>query len=373
MKRALAWHDETVRHAIETHGGYVFSTAGDSFAAAFSDPMSAADAAVEIQQALERVWPGLGVLRVRMALDTGIADERGGDYFGPPVNRASRLMSAAKGGEVLASHTTADLLRHHLEEGIRLVDRGQRQLKGVARSEAVFAVEFGPKQRRRWPVRRRTGIWIAATVVVAAIVAAAGAVIVANLGRESPPTTEATLLTTTTPPTTTTTTPPTTTVVAILLDAPAPDGGQRRPSNGAGHPAGGSGCVPGVDDYLPDGVWFGYVVDVVEAPSRLVFDMACFYEGSPAAAEAAFDGLNAVDGVYVRNTSRLLFTVTVSTEAVVDYLHRDGHHLRAAFADWPLDDGSIQCPGEQCSVWLRVTDGSVKAIQEQGGALNPLP
>jgi hypothetical protein len=373
MKRALAWHDETVRHAIETHGGYVFSTAGDSFAAAFSDPMSAADAAVEIQQALERVWPGLGVLRVRMALDTGIADERGGDYFGPPVNRASRLMSAAKGGEVLASHTTADLLRHHLEEGIRLVDRGQRQLKGVARSEAVFAVEFGPKQRRRWPVRRRAGIWIAATVVIAAIVAAAGAVIVANLGRESTPSTEATLVPTTTPPTTTTTTTPTTTVVAILLDAPAPDGGQRRPSNGAGHPAGGSGCVPGVDDYLPDGVWFGYVVDAVEAPSRLVFDMACFYEGSPAVAEAAFDGLNAVDGVYVRNTSRLLFTVTISTGAVVDYLHRDGHHLRAAFADWPLDDGSIQCPGEQCSVWLRVTDGSVEAIQEQDGALNPMP
>jgi class 3 adenylate cyclase len=35
MERALSRHDAVVRAAIEDHGGYVFSTAGDSFAAAF--------------------------------------------------------------------------------------------------------------------------------------------------------------------------------------------------------------------------------------------------------------------------------------------------------------------------------------------------
>ena len=39
MRDALAWHDSVVREAIERHDGYVFTTAGDSFAAAFADPI----------------------------------------------------------------------------------------------------------------------------------------------------------------------------------------------------------------------------------------------------------------------------------------------------------------------------------------------
>jgi class 3 adenylate cyclase len=40
---------------------------------------------------------------VRMALHTGAAQERDEDYFGPPVNRVARLLSAAHGGQVLLS------------------------------------------------------------------------------------------------------------------------------------------------------------------------------------------------------------------------------------------------------------------------------
>ena len=52
MRDALAWHDTVVREAIERNGGYVFTTAGDSFAAAFGDPMSGAAAAIEIQETI---------------------------------------------------------------------------------------------------------------------------------------------------------------------------------------------------------------------------------------------------------------------------------------------------------------------------------
>ena len=38
-----------------------------------------------------------------MALHTGAAEERDGDYFGPPLNRVARLLSAAHGGQVLLS------------------------------------------------------------------------------------------------------------------------------------------------------------------------------------------------------------------------------------------------------------------------------
>ena len=65
-----------------------------------------------IQRALdEEAWPGPVTLRVRMALHTGEANERAGDYFGPPLNRAARLMSAAHGGQILCSEVTARLLR----------------------------------------------------------------------------------------------------------------------------------------------------------------------------------------------------------------------------------------------------------------------
>ena len=64
----------------------------------------ALEAALEVQRRLlSSEWEETGPLRVRMALHTGAAEERDGDYFGPPVNRVARLLSAAHGGQVLLS------------------------------------------------------------------------------------------------------------------------------------------------------------------------------------------------------------------------------------------------------------------------------
>jgi class 3 adenylate cyclase len=89
MRTALARHDVIVRDAIDRRGGYVFATGGDGFGAAFGRAVDALAAARDAQAALaaER-WPEAAVLRVRMGLHTGEVDERGGDYFGPAVNRA---------------------------------------------------------------------------------------------------------------------------------------------------------------------------------------------------------------------------------------------------------------------------------------------
>ena len=50
------------------------------------------------------------VLRVRMGVHTGVADERGGDYFGPTLNRTARLMALADGGGGPISAATERLL-----------------------------------------------------------------------------------------------------------------------------------------------------------------------------------------------------------------------------------------------------------------------
>ena len=99
MRAALARHDLILRGAIEERGGYVFKTVGDAFCAAFPTTPDALEAALEAQRTLiGEEWEGTGPLRVRKALHTGAAEERDGDYFGPPVNRVARLLSAATVG-----------------------------------------------------------------------------------------------------------------------------------------------------------------------------------------------------------------------------------------------------------------------------------
>src|SRR5215211_7343898 len=102
MQLLLARHDEILRSAMDERGGYVFKTFGDAFCCAFSTAPDAVEAALEAQRTLlGEEWEGTGPLRVRMALHTGAAEERDGDYFGPPVNRVARLLSATHGGQVL--------------------------------------------------------------------------------------------------------------------------------------------------------------------------------------------------------------------------------------------------------------------------------
>src|SRR5918994_1232924 len=139
MRATMARHDEVLREVMESGGGYVFKTVGDAFCVAFSSAPHALEAAVDAQRALlseerEKTSP----LRVRMALHTGAADEREGDYFGPPVNRVARLLSAGHGGQVLLSHAAQELTRDDLPEGSSLRDLGERRLKDLFRPERIF-------------------------------------------------------------------------------------------------------------------------------------------------------------------------------------------------------------------------------------------
>ena len=123
MQAALARHDELLRGAIEERGGYVFKTVGDAFCAAFLTAPDALEAALEIQRRLlSSEWEQAEPLRVRMALHTGAAEERDGDYFGPPLNRVARLLSAAHGGQVLLSLATQELVRDQLPTGTTFRD-----------------------------------------------------------------------------------------------------------------------------------------------------------------------------------------------------------------------------------------------------------
>jgi predicted ATPase/class 3 adenylate cyclase len=140
MQVALERHDVIVRGAIEGHGGYVFSTAGDGFAAVFARAGNAVEAAGEAQVGLGgEAWPEGVSVRVRMGLHTGETVERGGDYFGSVVNRAARLMAVGHGGQVLCSQATAEVVRTN----VALVDLGAHRLRDLDRPMHVFQVGAG--------------------------------------------------------------------------------------------------------------------------------------------------------------------------------------------------------------------------------------
>jgi predicted ATPase len=139
MGVALARHDEILRSAIDANGGHVFSTAGDGFGAVFSRAANAIAAGLAAQRELSaEEWVGGPVLRVRMGTHTGEAEERDGDFFGPAVNRAARIMGAANGGQVLVSDLTAGLVEHLTD--VKLVDLGSIELKGVIEPVHVYGV-----------------------------------------------------------------------------------------------------------------------------------------------------------------------------------------------------------------------------------------
>ena len=140
MQFALSRHDDILREAIEGRGRYVFKTVGDAFCASFASAPAALEASLLAQRTLlEEGWPEvIGSLRVRMALHTGAAEERGGDYFGPSVNRVARLLSAGYGAQTLLSLSTQELLGDKLPEGVQLRALGERRLKDLFRPEQVF-------------------------------------------------------------------------------------------------------------------------------------------------------------------------------------------------------------------------------------------
>ena len=141
MELALAHHDAIVRGAIESNGGYLVKTTGDGALAAFTFASDAIAACLAAQRALQtHAWGDELAIKSRMALHTGAAEQRDGDYYGPALNRAARLMAAGHGGQILLSLATEELVRDHLPANVALRDMGERRLKDLIRPERVYQV-----------------------------------------------------------------------------------------------------------------------------------------------------------------------------------------------------------------------------------------
>ena len=134
MREALARHDELLRSAVTQHRGTVVKMTGDGVHAVFSSASDALAAAAEAQRSISaESWDATGPLRIRVGVHTGEAELRDADYYGPAVNRAARLMAAARGGQILVSLATEELARDRLDDGLVFIDLGEHRLRAWAR------------------------------------------------------------------------------------------------------------------------------------------------------------------------------------------------------------------------------------------------
>ena len=143
MARSLVVHDELVASTVERRGGRFLKSMGegDATVSVFTSPHDAVGAAFDISRRLAaQAWPDGLAIEARVAVHTGEAEQRGGDYFGTTLNTAARIRGLADGGEVFLSAATASLVADHLPEGASLVDLGPHRLRGLRQPELVYAL-----------------------------------------------------------------------------------------------------------------------------------------------------------------------------------------------------------------------------------------
>lgn len=138
-ERLRSQHIQDLRKAVTDHGGETGKDLGDGVMAVFGGAKAGLDAAVAIQQSVDRHnRTGGEVLGVRVGLSTGEAFREAGDYHGDVVVEASRVCALATGGQILATDAVR-LIGRRSEHRFTVV--GEQDLKGLP--EPVLVVEVG--------------------------------------------------------------------------------------------------------------------------------------------------------------------------------------------------------------------------------------
>jgi predicted ATPase/class 3 adenylate cyclase len=155
MRVALARHDSILRGVIESQGGTVFKTVGDSFCAVFPTVPDALRAAAAAQHRIAaETWEEIGEpIRIRIAVHTGPAEARDGDYFGATMNRVARILASAHGGQIVLSKPAVDSAAGKLLPSSQLIDLGEHRLKDLIRPEHIFQYTE-PGLREDFPLLR---------------------------------------------------------------------------------------------------------------------------------------------------------------------------------------------------------------------------
>lgn len=121
LSQLMSGFETVAADVVADHGGRVVKFIGDAVMFVTPDPVSAVAAAEDLVVAAE-----IRDLQARAGVAAGTVLALDGDYFGPVVNLAARLVSLAEPGDVLASETVIEWLGDRRESE----SLGTRSIRG---------------------------------------------------------------------------------------------------------------------------------------------------------------------------------------------------------------------------------------------------
>jgi predicted ATPase/class 3 adenylate cyclase/tetratricopeptide (TPR) repeat protein len=164
---ALQQHNALTENAVAAQGGSVYKHTGDGYIALFETARACLACARELAIGFSQLEPlaGDAPLRVRIALHGGELRCVGTEYFGPALNRASRICQVCYPGQVLLSGAVAqgagstrisagDPLNTRAEVGATdatLLDLGLHHLRDLDEPEHLYQLDDERFARHEFP------------------------------------------------------------------------------------------------------------------------------------------------------------------------------------------------------------------------------
>lgn len=136
LATAVADFETLAGGVTAAHDARLVKMIGDEVMYVATDAVIAAAVALELRDAVAG-HPVLAGLRGALVFGEVVAQD--GDYYGPEVNLAARMVSEAEPGQILASTAVADALAAQGAVTARAL--GERRVRGFPDPVAVFAVE----------------------------------------------------------------------------------------------------------------------------------------------------------------------------------------------------------------------------------------
>ncbi len=139
-------HDSIVRRALKNADGREIKHTGDGLMASFDETAQSIECAQSIQSRLESFNNSSSEkLELRIGLDAGepVSDNR--DLFGSTVQMAARLCAIAERNSIYVT----DAVRAFAPNGVEIIERGTRELKGFSEPVPVFEVAWGQQMKLR--------------------------------------------------------------------------------------------------------------------------------------------------------------------------------------------------------------------------------
>src|SRR6201997_5123259 len=130
---------ELIEPSLSHHEGRLIKTTGDGALVEFASPLAAVRCAVEIQ---DHLASGSSPFSLRVGINLGdVIVGQDGELYGDGINIAVRLEVVSDPGGILISEKVYSEVEGKLDVGFE--DRGEQQLKNIAKPVRAFAVCAG--------------------------------------------------------------------------------------------------------------------------------------------------------------------------------------------------------------------------------------